>query len=133
MINKNMKNKKTIKESIDQLVKREGNSKIMTQEEYLSIFKSILDKMYETTKRKNSDYAGKGDAFANFKMIEYLTQGRVSTLMGIFTRKTDKLQRAINLESKDPDVVEESQADTLLDDAVYSIIAYIYIKYVKNK
>lgn len=105
----------------------------MKRDQYLKIFKEVLNKMLETTTRKNKDYASDGDAFANFEMVEKLTQGKVSTLMGIFIRKTDKLQRAINLESKDPDVVEESQADTLLDDAVYSIMAYIYLKHVKNK
>ena len=84
----------------------------------------------EISKRKNTDYAGANtnDAFANFRVIETLSQGRISVEQGIVTRMTDKLQRVVNLLTQDAAVKDESIADTLSDLANYAMILRIYMQ-----
>jgi hypothetical protein len=99
----------------------------MTQKEYLIRFHEVITKMYDTTVKKNSDYAEEDDAFANFRMIDQMTSGRISTEAGIVTRLTDKLKRIASLISRPAKVQDESVQDTILDMAVYSIILYIWM------
>lgn len=99
----------------------------MDQTTYLERFKQVTEYMTGLTKAKNSDYAGPGNPFQNFNLIEIITSGRVSTSAGILVRMTDKLQRFANLLAKPPAVVGEAIEDTLLDLAVYSIIEYLWL------
>lgn len=87
--------------------------------------------MSETTERKNKDYAGGGDAFANFRMCEEL--GLCSVEKGILVRMSDKMSRIANLLDKEAAVKDESVTDTLLDLAVYSIILKIYMEENQDK
>lgn len=102
--------------------------RLVSQEEYLSMFKSITEEMYELTKRKNSDYTGSSeDAFRNFTMVENLTLGTVSTEMGFFSRLTDKMMRFASFIRKGTlQVADEKIEDTLLDMAVYCILFVCY-------
>lgn len=100
---------------------------MMTQEQYLNRFTQVASYMIGLTTKKNHDYAGSEDAFKNFQLIETLTSGRISTAAGILVRLTDKLQRCANLLARPPQVVAESIEDTLLDNAVYSIIMYLWL------
>lgn len=100
----------------------------LSQEKYLAEFKKVTDTMYETTKRKNSDYTGDaGDAFKNFTQVENATDGKVSTEEGFFTRITDKYMRFAGfIKNGTLQVADEKIEDTLLDMAVYCILFVIY-------
>ena len=103
----------------------------MTQQEYLAEFTKITNAMCDLTAKKNADYADSQDAFANFRLCEEL--GVCTTEAGILTRMTDKLQRVANLLKRDGQVADEKIEDTLLDNAVYSIILTIYLRYEKQQ
>ena len=100
----------------------------MKQQEFLERLNRFYQGNVETSRRKNSDYAGSGDAFANFRSIEHLTHGKVSVEMGILTRMSDKMQRVANLLESDPQVKSESVYDTLQDLANYAGILAIYLE-----
>ena len=86
-------------------------------------FIELLDEIKDLHKRKNDGYAGKGatDPWANFRMAEMLG---ISAFEGCLVRMSDKYIRVCNL-SKDPtnEQVGEAITDTLMDLAVYSLIA----------
>lgn len=102
----------------------------MNQQKYFEAFRTIIEQMYETTVAKNSDYAESNDAFANFRQIENLTNGRISAEEGILVRMTDKLKRIASLldKGREAKVTSEQIGDTLLDLAVYSIILKIKVE-----
>lgn len=97
----------------------------MTQTDYIEAFKAECAEQMKLSYRKNRDYAGEGNAFANFDLIEVLTAGRITSEMGLLVRMSDKLQRYANLLFKDPDVSGETRADTLRDLSIYAKIAKI--------
>ena len=100
----------------------------MNQERYLQRFKELTDLMYETTKRKNSDYTG-GDTqpFKNFEMVE--TLGFASTEQGFMTRITDKVMRVAGfVKNGTLQVVDEKVVDTLLDLATYALLFVCYLE-----
>lgn len=80
----------------------------------------------ETAKKKNQDYAGDADPFANFSKVE--TFGICSVETGILVRITDKMARISNLLSsdKDPAVIDESIDDTIMDAINYFAILKAY-------
>jgi hypothetical protein len=100
----------------------------VTQNQYLVEFKKLTDLMYETTSKKNADYADADDAFANLRVVSDLTGGKVSTEVGILTRMSDKFKRFAGLLFKEAKVVSESIEDTLLDLAVYCLILILYLR-----
>jgi hypothetical protein len=90
---------------------------VLTQEEYLRRFRAILEQMFDLTSVKNHDYAREDEALANFKEF-----GSV----GVLIRISDKFQRIKNaLWFKRSFVVKESIEDTMLDQAVYSVILLV--------
>ena len=102
----------------------------MRQEEYLKEFAAESQIEVQLTTAKNSDYAGEKDAFQNFRLIETLSEGNISTEDGILTRMSDKFQRVINLLQRNKQhVSDESVLDTLRDISVYAKILRIYIRY----
>lgn len=104
----------------------------MNQADYLKTFKSITDRMYETTRAKNSDYTGdEEDAFKNFRMVEEL--GVASTEQGFVTRMTDKLMRISTFVQRGIlKVKDEKVEDTLIDLAVYCILMVCYLRDKKD-
>ena len=88
------------------------------------MFKGITDEMFETTKRKNSDYTGDaGDAFRNFTQVEEQTGGAITTEQGFYTRMSDKWSRFSGfMKNGTLKVADEKIEDTLLDLAVYCIL-----------
>lgn len=82
---------------------------------------------------KNADYASASDAFANFRMIEFMSQGKITAEQGIVTRMTDKLIRTVNLLTQEAKVSDEKIGDTLRDLANYSMILKIYIDHKKQQ
>ena len=103
-----------------------------TQADYLKDFKTILDLMYQTTERKNSDYTGDlSDPFKNFRMIEEM--GVCSTEAGVITRLTDKLMRMSGFVKNGVlKVQDEKIEDTAIDMAVYAIIFALIVKSKKK-
>ena len=86
-------------------------------------FLTLLDQMRDLHKRKNDGYAGKDnqDPWANFREAEKLG---LTPFQGCLVRLGDKYSRICNL-SRNPnnEQVGESIRDTLLDNAIYSLIA----------
>jgi len=93
--------------------------------------KEFAEEVWETHKRKNSDYSeaghdDDGDVFSNFNHSERVD---VPPMQGLFVRLTDKYDRACNLLVKmqrggSHAVEDEGVEDALLDLAGYSAIAY---------
>jgi hypothetical protein len=97
------------------------------REAFYKEFRSVLDNMYETMKRKNSDYTGSEDPFANFKYSEQF--GVTSTEVGMFVRMLDKVSRAATFfQGKELQVKDETVDDTLQDLAVYCILTMLYLR-----
>jgi len=107
------------------LKKGENN---MNRETYMKFHEDCCQKMISITKKKNADYAGKGDdAFANFTRVEGL--GISSTEQGFLTRMFDKFSRLISFQQNgELQVKDESVEDTLLDLANYCILMAGYLK-----
>ena len=107
----------------------------MNREDLLKFMEETHKTLIETTKRKNSDYAGKGgeSPFANFTNVE--TLGICSTEQGFLTRMTDKLSRISSLVASgtEGEVKDESITDTLLDLANYSILLMAYLGSKKSE
>jgi len=91
----------------------------------LASFKDVLDEMYEVAKKKNADYTGGGDPFANFKLSPAYG---VPVSRGFLVRMSDKMSRVSALIDKDPAVTGESISDSLLDLANYAILMRLYME-----
>jgi hypothetical protein len=74
---------------------------------------AIFEQALEIAKKKNSDYASEEDPLLNLMLCERL--GVSSAETGVLVRMTDKFQRLVNLQSRDPKVSDESSEDTALD------------------
>lgn len=105
----------------------------MTQQQYFDAFTTITEKMIQLTKVKNTDYAESDDAFANFKVIEVLSHGRITTADGIWVRMTDKIKRISSLLSREAVGKDEKLTDTVFDLAVYSVILMIWLQHIEQE
>lgn len=86
-------------------------------------FLKLLDEMRDVHVAKNAGYSGEDnpDSWANFRLAEMFG---VSSLKGCYIRMMDKIARISSLtKNKNNDKVGESIKDSLLDLAVYSLIA----------
>jgi hypothetical protein len=101
----------------------------MSQEDFIKGIQETYTTGVEIIRKKNSDYAGNGDPWKNFKTAELVG---IDYKRAILVRVTDKLSRISNLLDKDPQVVEESVADTLIDTINYLAILMEAIKHEKN-
>lgn len=99
------------------------------------LFFTLISHMVETFISKNSDYAGNdrvgADALANFMSA---TELGVTPLKGILVRCQDKWKRIQNLtrEERVGMVRSEAVEDTMLDLAVYMILAIMINKTTNN-
>lgn len=105
----------------------------MNQEQYLKRFKELTDLMYETTKKKNSDYTGDSiSPFKNFTMVE--TIGFATTEQGFLTRIIDKVMRVASfIKNGSLKVVDEKVTDTLIDCANYCLLFVCYLESKQNE
>lgn len=103
----------------------------ISQAQYLKEFAELNAIELELTRKKNSDYAGEGDAFLNFNLIEIVTGGKITAEMGMLVRLSDKFQRIANLLFREAQVADEKIVDTLSDNSVYSKIMQIYLQQKK--
>jgi|UniRef100_A0A7C3WP50 uncharacterized protein YqgQ len=93
------------------------------------LFYDLLEEMADLHARKNSNYADPKDPLSNLRRCQALG---ISPLMGILVRLQDKWSRIENLARGVPDEVGESLEDTLMDNAVYSLLAIILIREERN-
>lgn len=108
-------------------VTNEAETKLMTQDEYLTMFQELQALQFNTTKKKNSDYTGgdTSDPFKNFRSSEAFG---VSVEKGFMTRMSDKWMRLCGLISGHKPLVKESIEDTLLDMSTYCLLLICYLR-----
>lgn len=99
---------------------RDNSQEGFTKDE--AAFKEITEQMLHTYIKKNRDYGG---AFERGMERD----GIISAL----TRMYDKLDRLHSLKDKDPEVVEETVEDTLMDLANYAIMTRICLTKLGQK
>ncbi|KKN77866.1 hypothetical protein LCGC14_0356030 [marine sediment metagenome] len=86
-------------------------------------FYEMLEAMAELHSRKNHDYAGTSDPLKNLRACERL---EIKPFIGVMVRLQDKWSRLEEfIKSGKLMVKGESVKDTLMDNAVYSILAII--------
>lgn len=92
---------------------------------FIQSIKNTFARGVELIERKNHDYAGVDDPFANFKYAEILG---IPVEMAILVRVTDKIARIRNLLGKKSQVKDEAIEDTLLDAINYLAILKAYLE-----
>lgn len=93
-------------------------------------FYELLGDMAELHSRKNHDYAGSGDPLRNF--YKSREQG-IEPWRGVMIRLSDKWSRLESFcRQNELKVKDESVEDTLLDNAVYSLLAIILRREVSS-
>jgi hypothetical protein len=86
-------------------------------------FYKLLEALADLHSRKNHDYAGASDPLKNLRACERLD---LEPFMGVMVRLQDKWSRLEEfVKSGELMVKDESVKDTLMDNAVYSILAII--------
>lgn len=86
-------------------------------------FYEMLEAMADLHSRKNHDYAGTSDPLKNLRACERL---ELKPFLGVMVRLQDKWSRLEEFVKSGTLMVKgESVKDTLMDNAVYSILAII--------
>lgn len=86
-------------------------------------FLALLDEIKELHDKKNHDYAADADPLSNLRRCEALG---VPAFKGVLVRLTDKWSRIEQLSNgKAPK--NESLRDSLIDNAVYSLLAVVLL------
>lgn len=94
-------------------------------------FYEMLKEMAELHSRKNHDYAGTSDPLKNLRACERL---ELKPFIGVMVRLQDKWSRLEEFVKSGKLMVKgESVKDTLMDNAVYSILAIILYEEQENK
>ena len=92
----------------------------MTRQEFNDFHVKMCSEAFELMKRKNADYGGDTDPFANFRMSALLN---LSPEQGVLLRMQDKMARIISFLSKGSLAVkEESWRDACVNLVNYSVI-----------
>src|SRR6056300_296438 len=99
---------------------------------YTHRFYDLLQEMRTLHDKKRHDYAQEADPFANFRLSEL---GGIDAWKGIAVRLGDKYSRLMSFIQKgELKFNDESIKDTLMDNAVYYLIALIlYEESQENK
>jgi hypothetical protein len=86
-------------------------------------FYDVLNELAVLHDRKNHDYAGENDPLRNLRQCEDMG---IPSWKGVAVRMTDKMDRIKSFAKKEAfEVNDEGLSDTLMDMAVYSILALI--------
>lgn len=88
-------------------------------------FYELLKKMAMLHSDKNSDYATDEEPLSNLRRCERIN---IPAWKGVVVRLEDKWDRIERLVLKPPNVKSESIKDTLMDNAVYSLLCIILIE-----
>lgn len=97
-------------------------------------FEAVLLGIIETNKRKRKDYASDQDVFSNFRDTSNFANFETPWMSALFNC-SQKLARISSLRENGrlDDPSNEAVEDTLLDNAVYSIIALAIFNDLKDK
>jgi hypothetical protein len=95
----------------------------------LTEFEKIVDDILVLHRLKQADYGRKEDPFANVRASE---DYGVSGVIGALIRMNDKMRR-LQSWAKGSTLKNEGVEDSLMDLAVYSIIALVLYRESKNK
>lgn len=102
----------------------------MNQTEFTDHIQTVLNKVAELVRNKNTRYSDDADAFSNLELCE--NAGVCSVERGIMVRMFDKMGRISNLlgetYSHSEIDVEESITDSLMDLIGYAAILVVYRK-----
>jgi len=94
-------------------------------------FYKLLKQMADLHSRKNHDYAGRSDPLKNLRACERLN---LEPFLGVLVRLQDKWSRLEEfVKSGQLMVKDESVIDTLMDNAVYSLLAIILYQEAQHK
>lgn len=85
------------------------------------MIRDVLDEIIELHARKGSDYGLPGDPFANVRASEDFG---IPGWVGAMTRANDKMRR-LQAAARGSELVNEGVEDSLIDLALYSIIALV--------
>lgn len=85
-------------------------------------FYELLLEIAELHTKKNHDYAKDNDPLSNLRLCESFG---VPAFKGTLVRLSDKWSRITELSKKDNMVKSESIIDTLMDNAIYSLLAIL--------
>jgi len=86
-------------------------------------FYELLEEIAQLHSDKNADYSSEEDPLSNLRACEDIG---IPAWKGVITRLMDKWKRIINLaRGQEAKVKSESIADTLKDNAVYSLLAIV--------
>lgn len=90
-------------------------------------FYALLEELAELHHRKNADYSEPGTALGNLLAAKRVG---LTPFMGVMVRLQDKFARIENLVRKGGvgEVKTESLRDTLIDNAVYSLLAIVLLE-----
>ena len=87
------------------------------------MFYELLEQMADLHSRKNHDYAGEADPLSNLRECEKIG---IPAWKGVIVRLQDKWKRLTNFALTDTlKVKDESFEDTLIDNAVYSVLCVV--------
>lgn len=92
-------------------------------------FNEILDELRAMHDKKSKDYGTDGDAYAN---VRASAEFGVAPWIGALIRENDKTTRIKSFIAKGS-LVNESLEDSLVDKAVYSIIALLLYREAQSK
>lgn len=99
----------------------------MQREAYFEFHEDFCKQALELSQKKNHDYAGSDDPFANFRRVEAL--GVCSTEKGFLVRMIDKLSRLSTFcEKGELQVQNESVKDTLIDLVNYTCLLAAWLE-----
>lgn len=93
-------------------------------------FYELLEEIADLHDRKSANYSTDNDPLSNLKMCE---EFGIPAYLGTMVRISDKWSRLTQLSKGKPDEVGESVKDTLMDMAVYSLLAIILWEEKQNQ
>ena len=88
-------------------------------------FYQLLDEIADLHARKNNNYSADSDPLSNLRFCESFG---VPATTGVMVRLGDKFSRLCQLMQGKKDLVGESIKDTLMDNAIYSLLEIILIE-----
>jgi hypothetical protein len=98
---------------------------------YFEFAEKTCKEMIEMSRKKNADYAGSSDPFANFTQNDNC--GGASVEQGFLVRMNDKMARISNFtKTGSLQVKDEAVEDTLKDLANYCLLFLGYLESQKN-
>lgn len=108
----------------------QNNTKsINTSEEFISTLGELYQENLEISRKKNHDYGGERNPFANFMLAE---QFGIPAEKALLVRMSDKMSRIATALTSELQVSDESVADTCKDLANYSMILLMYLENKKT-